>query len=460
LGDDLEIVSTADFGQPLRSAIAGVEAVIHLAGEPVVGRRWSAAQKLRLRASRVDFTRLLVRLLSDLPVAPHTLISASAVGFYGSHAASALESRASAGEGFLAKLCEDWEREAFQMQSPNTRVVALRTGIVLAVDGGALPKLLPAFRMGLGGRIGSGQQVMPWIHIDDVVESILRTLHDTSLRGAINVVSPTPVSNREFAHSLAQVVGKPALLPVPAPLLRLAMGEAAAVLLGGQRALPSKLLASGFQFSYPTLHEALADLVQNDMGCTITSAGALPDSEYLRTRRPRYELRQQTLIHAPIAEVRDFFARPENLGLLTPPDVDFRITSAPLLEMKAGAVIRYRIKIGPFPVRWRTRIESHDPSGNFVDVQTRGPYRCWWHQHSFRAHGDKTWMEDRVLYAIPLGPLGRIVHRLKVSGMLRKIFSYRSRAIRFRFGSSALGDAPASPLLQVYSAKGTATAGR
>lgn len=449
LGDEVRIISMADFDQGLREVLPRVDAVINLAGEPVVGKRWSPRQKSRLRESRVSFTKRLVGLLAELPTPPATLISASAVGFYGERVDEPVEEGASTGTGFLAQLCADWERAANKAADVGIRVVTLRTGIVLGAGGGALPRLLPAFRLGLGGRIGDGQQAMPWIHLQDLVHLIVAALKDSSLRGAINAVSPNPVTNIEFTQSLGKALQRPTAIPVPARMLRLVMGEASTVLLGGQRAIPSKLVASGFDFQFPTLHETLGDLVQNNMGCTITRACDIPASAYLSKRKPVYELRQQTLIDAPLAQVREFFSRAENLGLLTPPDVDFKITSPPVAEMGAGSTISYTIKLGKFPIRWRTEIENWDPEVGFVDVQVRGPYRCWWHQHRFYPHGNQTVMEDRVLYALPFGPLGRLAHRFKVSRMLIQIFTYRTRAIGFRFGRTRASRPSAPPSLRI-----------
>jgi uncharacterized protein (TIGR01777 family) len=459
LGGNVQFVSMNDFDQGLRDPLLGVDAVINLAGEPVVGKRWSSAQKTRLFESRVALTRRLVSHMAKLPNPPATLISASAVGFYGERVDEPVEVGAQAGTGFLAQLCADWEREANKAEDLGTRVVTLRTGIVLGAGGGALPKLLPAFRLGLGGRIGDGQQPMPWIHLQDIVDIVVAALNDSSLRGAINAVSPNPVTNIEFAKTLGVSLRRPTAIPIPARMLRLAMGEASTVLLGGQRAIPSKLIASGFEFRFPTLGKALRDLVQNDVGCTITKARDVPTSDYLSKRRPVYQLRQETLINAPIAEVREFFSRAENLGLLSPPDVNFKITSPPVNEMSAGSTISYTIKLGKLPIRWRTEIESWDPEVGFVDVQTHGPYRCWWHQHRFRQHGNQTLMEDRVLYALPFGPLGRLVHALKVSRMLIQIFTYRTRAVGYRFGQVRPQRRSALPALRVCPPTPAAAAG-
>ena len=435
LGSCVQVVSMDDFSTTGANALEGCEAVINLAGEPVVGRRWSAAQKTRLWDSRVGITQTLVGNMARLESPPPVLISASAVGYYGNRVATEIDETASAGSDFLADLCAAWEEAAFQAEALGTRVVTLRTGIVLGQGGGALAKLAPPFRLAVGGRIGDGKQFIPWIHMNDLVNAIEATLHNESICGPVNTVGPTPVTNRVFTKALAEAVHRPAVLPVPAPLLRLAMGESAMTLLGGQRAVPAKLLANKFEFQFPTLDGALYDLLEDTMGCTISKAKNIPESAYMKARRPTYELRQETVVHAPIDQVAAFFSQAENLGLLTPPDVEFSITSETPIEMRRGAEISYTIKIGKLPIRWKTQIEAWEPEQRFVDAQLKGPYRCWWHQHTFRAAGNRTIMEDRVLYALPLGILGRIAHRLKVSRMLLEIFTYRTRAIQLRFGS-------------------------
>lgn len=453
LGADIRAITIDDLVVNQGEGLGGIDAVVNLAGEPVVGKRWSSAQRKRLADSRIKLTRTLVDAMAALPSPPAILISASAVGFYGNRVDEPTEVGAQAGSGFLADLCVAWEQEALKAEKLSTRVVTLRTGIVLGIGGGALQKLLLPFRLGVGGRISDGTQPMPWVHLDDVVEIIMTVLGDKAISGAVNVVSPAPVSNREFTKLLAKAVRRPAIIPVPAMLLSIAMGDAASVLLGGQNILPTRLLKAGFKFRFPTLQTALSDLIGNDMGCTIRSVTEVPDSPYLRKRPPTYELRQVTVINEPLAEVHEFFSKAENLGLLTPSDVEFRITSPPIEVMKAGVTISYRIKVGALPVNWRTEIESFDASG-FVDAQLRGPYRSWWHQHSFRAIGDKTVMEDRVLYALPFGWIGRLVHRFKVSKMLIHIFSYRTRAINLRFGCTpALGAPEALPSHDATSGK-------
>lgn len=449
LGGDIKIVPAYEFGLGTSPALGECDAVINLAGEPVVGRRWSRAQKARIRSSRVGTTQNLVRLMEALPNPPSIFISASAVGYYGNRVDQPVDESAEPGDDFLANVCEAWEKAAQGAERLGCRVVTLRTGIVLGQGGGALDKMLPIFRLGAGGKIGDGHQPVPWIHLVDMVRIIRAALLDDTMSGPVNAVAPAVVSNREFTEALANAVERPALIPVPAVALRAAMGKAASTVLGGQNVIPAKLQASGFSFAFPTLRLALQDLLQNDMGCTIGKAADIPSSPYLDKRRPVYELRQQTVIDAPIEEVVDFFSKAENLGVLTPPNVDFSITSPTPIDMHEGTEISYTIRLGRIPIRWRTRIDAWSPNDHFVDVQMKGPYRCWWHRHSFRAMGTSTLMEDRVLYALPFGILGRLVHRVQVSGMLLDIFTYRSRAIQVRFGSPSMKHGASPPKLRL-----------
>ena len=212
-------------------------------------------------SSRVEGTRSLILALGELERPPATLVCASAIGFYGSRGDEALTESAAPGNDFLAHVCRAWEQEALRAEDFGIRVVSVRLGIVLGRDGGALAQMLLPFKMGLGGRIGSGRQFMSWIHIDDLVKILLFVAHHSDINGPVNAVAPHPVTNRDFTSKLATVLHRPAFFPVPAALLRLTIGEFADVLLGSQKVLPDKLLKSGYSFSYPTLENALQNLL-------------------------------------------------------------------------------------------------------------------------------------------------------------------------------------------------------
>ncbi|MCO5170925.1 MAG: TIGR01777 family oxidoreductase [Planctomycetes bacterium] len=242
-------------------ALAGAQVVFHLAGEPIADGRWTAARKERIRASRVEGTRRLVEGLGRLEPAarPGVLVSASAVGIYGDRGDEELTEASPPGEGFLADVCRAWEREALAAADHGLRVVVLRIGVVLGPGGGALARLVPLFRMGLGGRVTlGGSQWMPWVHLDDVAGLALHAAGRDDLSGPLNAVAPHPVRNRDFTRALAAALRRPALLPVPSLVLRVAVGEVASALTASQRVLPARAEAAGYRFRHPDLEGALA----------------------------------------------------------------------------------------------------------------------------------------------------------------------------------------------------------
>lgn len=238
-----------------------VDAIVNLAGEPIANKRWTERQKNRICQSRWQLTEELSQLIRLAETPPHTLISGSAIGFYGRQDSQEITEEYQAFfPEFSHDICARWENLAMQASSPRTRVCLLRTGIVLAEKGGALKKMLPPFKLGLGGVIGSGEQYMSWIHLDDMVALIDFVLKHQTLQGAINAVAPKAVTNKVFTQELAKRVQRPALLPMPAVMAKLLFGEMSEILLYGQRVVPKKLQDAGFQFRYPQLGSALAAL--------------------------------------------------------------------------------------------------------------------------------------------------------------------------------------------------------
>jgi hypothetical protein len=239
------------------AALAGVNAVVHLAGEPVA-QRWTPAVRDKIMRSRVDGTRTLVAAMRGQP--PQVLISASAVGYYGSRGDEILLESAPPADDFLGRVAAAWEEEAQAAEPLGVRVARLRIGMVVGPNGGALARMLPPFRMGIGGRLGSGRQWVSWIHIDDLVALIAFLMKESTVRGVFNATSPFPVTNREFTQALAEAVHRPAILPVPAFALRLMFGEMSEVLLASQRALPDAAQRAGFIFQHPDIFAALAQI--------------------------------------------------------------------------------------------------------------------------------------------------------------------------------------------------------
>jgi uncharacterized protein (TIGR01777 family) len=256
-----EMQWTPSSGQgPWVKAFEGAGAVVNLAGESIAERRWTAVQKQRILASRVEATRAVVAALREAGARGATLLSGSAVGYYGAHRDEALDESSPPGDDFLAAVCRDWEHEALQAGA-DARVVLLRTGMVVARDGGALPQLARPFRFFAGGPVGSGRQVMSWIHRDDWVAMVRWALATATVTGPLNVTAPTPVTNREMATAIGRALHRPSFFPAPAFALRLAIGEMAdALILNGQRVLPRVAQANGFSFRYASLDEALDEI--------------------------------------------------------------------------------------------------------------------------------------------------------------------------------------------------------
>jgi uncharacterized protein (TIGR01777 family) len=235
-----------------------VDAVVHLAGEGVASHRWTKAVKDRIRDSRAKGTRLLCETLASLAVKPSVLVSASAVGYYGNRGNELLDESSPPGRGFLADVCQQWEAATTPARDANIRVVNLRIGVVLSSKGGALARMVTPFRLGLGGVLGSGNQYVSWITLDDLVLAIVFALHGSALCGPVNATSPQPVTNRELTQTLGRVLRRPTVLPMPAFAARLAFGEMAdEMFLTGNRALPRVLHSAGFSFQHPQLEPAL-----------------------------------------------------------------------------------------------------------------------------------------------------------------------------------------------------------
>lgn len=252
-----------DPAQPLDPHVAsGCDVVIHLAGESIFGR-WTGSKKRAILESRILGTSNLARALADAKARPRVFLCASAVGFYGDGGGQILTEESPNGDDFPAEICRAWENASRIAAEAGIRTVNLRIGMVLSPQGGALQMMLPAFRFGLGGRLGSGRQWSSWIHVDDIVSAMQHVIQTEPLAGPVNFVAPAPVTNAEFTRTLAAVLHRPALLPVPAFAARVAFGEMAdQLLLSGQRALPAKLQATGYSFRFPALRGALEDLLQ------------------------------------------------------------------------------------------------------------------------------------------------------------------------------------------------------
>jgi uncharacterized protein len=242
--------------------LEGHDAAVHLAGESIAEGRWDDEKKRRILESRVKGTRLIAEALAGLNEKPKVLVSASAVGFYGNRGDEVVREESASGTDFLSEVCREWEKATLAASQAGLRVVHVRIGVVLDAEGGALPKMLTPFKLGVGGRVGSGRQYMSWITLEDLVGVIRRALVDESLRGPVNAVAPRPVTNEEFTKALGRVLGRPTIFPVPAFAARLAFGEMAdALLLSGARVEPARLNDAGFEFKHPEIEGALRSVL-------------------------------------------------------------------------------------------------------------------------------------------------------------------------------------------------------
>jgi hypothetical protein len=249
---------------PPPEALAGVAAVIHLLGEPIA-QRWTDEAKTKIRDSRVLATRSLVAGLDAIPEAsrPRVLVSQSATGYYGPRGDTPLDEQAPPGQDFLAAVTVAWEREALAISS-RVRVACTRTGVVLSPSGGALAKMLPFFKLGLGGPVAGGHQYVPWIHLDDVVGAMLHCVDEDGAQGPVNLTAPNPVTNAELSHALGHALGRPAVLPVPGLAVKALYGEMAEIVTTGQRAIPVRLQELGYKFRHPEVRAALSDVLAAD----------------------------------------------------------------------------------------------------------------------------------------------------------------------------------------------------
>ncbi len=401
-----------DGQSPLASSFfEGVHAVIHLAGEPIAESRWSDKVKAAIKSSRTAGTDEVIKAISRCTNPPKILVGTSAIGIYGERADEALTEESSHGTGFLAEVCEGWEKSYSNFDG---RLAVLRVGVVLGY-GGALEKMLPPFRMGVGGKLDSGKQWMSWIHHDDLVRMYIHAMEDNSVSGKFNAVAPGSLTNTDFTKAMGKVLSRPVLFPVPGFALKIIFGEMSQVLLGSQRVSSEKIAKSGFRFLFPDIYQALNDLLK-PMG----KSGA-----YVHEAAKWIPFKQD--------QVFPFFCEAKNLEVITPPWLNFRIQKLSTKEIEEGTLIDYKLKIKGVPVKWRTKISSWQPMECFVDEQLKGPYKLWHHTHRFTTIDNGTLMTDRVVYQMPFGVLGDFVRLVMVHKDVKTIFGYRSKVIEGLF---------------------------
>jgi uncharacterized protein (TIGR01777 family) len=398
-------------------ALNGVDAIVNLAGEPIAESRWTNERKGLIRDSRVLGTRQLVAATCRDGHSVHRFVQGSAIGYYGDRADQALHGSSAKGTGFLADVTEAWEAELrpLALRRADVGVAVVRTGIVLARHGGALAKMLPLFREGAAGRLGSGKHWMSWIHLDDIARLFLHSL-DSPATGILEGVAPQPVTNRDFTMALCRSLGVTESVPVPSLAIRTLYGEMGGIVLESAKVEPQQTRASGFAYRYESIDQAFSDLLTPLKGST------------------REKLSEQWVPRSP-EDIWPYFCDEWNLEELTPDFLSFKVLGKSTREIGEGTLIDYRLKLNGIPVGWQSRIQDWQPSRHFVDTQVKGPYSYWHHAHDFVPLANGTLMRDVVRYRLPFGRLGSMTAGWKVESQVDRIFSYRSQRIAERFAS-------------------------
>ena len=391
-------------------ALKNVDIIIHLAGESVAEGRWTKEKKEKILSSREDSTSLLMTAIGESGASPKKFIGASAIGIYGDRFEEALTEQSSNANGFLADVCKTWEELTLNHHINGMNSYAIRVGIVLANEGGALKKMLPPFKAGVAGNLGNGKQYMSWIHIDDLVGQFIYLLENEGKHQVYNGVSPEPLTNSAFTKILGKLLKRPTLFPVPAFALKLLFGEMSSILLASQKVIPQNFLNEGYKFKFSTLQEALKDIL----------GAGLKGEEILQ----RYHY-----IPHKLDKVFNFFSDEKNLEKITPPHLNFKVLKKSTDQIQSGTLIDYKLKLHGFPLSWQSKINEFNEQKSFVDEQVKGPYDKWVHRHEFVPLDNGTLMSDRVVYKVPLGFLGRIFAGAFVRRDLKTIFNYRKKVI-------------------------------
>lgn len=386
-----------------------IHSVVNLAGEPVA-QRWNDKIKREILNSRVDTTNRLVKIFknSDLK----SFISASAIGYYGDRDDEKLTEESESGSGFLTRVCVEWERAALKIkeESPKTKCVILRLGMVLGEGEGALAQMVPPFQAGVGGMIGDGKMWVSWIHVEDLVNMIGWAIENDSVKGVYNAVSPNPVTNKEFSEKLAARFNKKLFLPVPKLAVKVLFGEMSQVVFASQKVQSEKASEQGFTYKYSTVSEALKS--------TVESLDAFEKKVIF----------EQWL---PISKERLFpyFQDEKNLEELTPPWLNFKVLNKSTDQIQKGTIVNYQLKLYGIPFGWQTEILDMQKNKSFIDNQVKGPYSKWHHTHDFIALGEGTLVKDTIRYKVPMSGLGKTFAGPKVDNDVKKIFKYRSEKI-------------------------------
>ena len=411
-------VSWTELEKNPKNYLTDIDGVVHLAGENVGEKRWSREQKEQILNSRKLLTEKIVNLVDTNASQCKFFVGASAIGFYAdSDKDEWILENSKSGKHFLADVCKYWEGPLEKIKvNDNLRLVTLRIGVVLGHDGGLIKKILPIYRKGLGGPVGSGKQWMSWIHVDDLVDMLYFSVTE-KIEGIYNAVAPTPARYIDFNRAMGKYTERPAFFPVPAFLIKIIMGEASYLALSSQRISSQKIQDTGFKFKFSNIDSAIMDICEYK---------TLPPST---SKNFHNFLRRVQFVDRPIDEVFTFFKEAKNLEQITPPFLNFKVKEQSTPQIQEGTRFRYQLKLHGLPIGWTTIITEWEENQRFVDYQKTGPYQVWYHRHLFIPLKGGTLMVDEVRYRLPVGFLGDFFGLPFVKKDVSNIFSYRKSVI-------------------------------
>lgn len=395
-----------------KGALEGIDSIIHLAGENVANKKWTNQRKLEILESRRVSTGVLLKKLKEQSEYPKKFISSSAVGIYGANLNdNIIDEESEFGTDYLSNVCKIWEKSLIKAKIPGMKTHVLRTGIVLSPNGGALGKMEIPFKLGLGGKIATGNQYMSWIHIEDLVNQFLFLLKENGKFFAYNGTAPNPVTNITFTKTLGKVLHRPTLFPVPAIALKMAFGDMADMLTKGQRVIPRNFQKEGFKYKFSKLEDALEDIFHHH-------------------KKGEEVFKKYQWVAHPVEDVFPFFSNEKNLELITPPHLNFKVLDKTTLRIEKGTEISYKLKNRGIPLKWKSLISSFEKEVTFTDEQIVGPYSKWTHTHDFIPCKEGTLLRDRVVYKLPFGKVGKIIAGIFIKKDVENIFSYRNKIIK------------------------------
>jgi hypothetical protein len=416
--------SEKTFDEKTLEKLKEIDLVVNLMGENIAASRWSVQQKSAILESRVRAVKNLTSFIHKYCPDVRKVISSSAIGFYPNSLTEKFDEESAPGDNFLSTVTQKWE-EAWSELRPAINLCILRIGVVLDFEGGMYQKLLPLYRLGLGGPIGLGQRFLSWIHRKDLVQMIIFLMDkdQTNQREVYNAVAPEVVTNKKFNGLMAKLTQRPALFAVPPMILKIILGEMSQVVLSSQSVSSEKIESLGFVFRFKTLDKALEE---------ITAYHNHPPSKSVNFH---YKIEKSQWVPLELEECFEFFSRSHNLEKITPEFLNFKVLSQSDEVIQDGTSIKYQLSLHGIPIRWHTIIEKFVTNEKFVDFQKSGPYQVWYHQHHFvPLKRGGTLIKDTVHYRLPIGWLGDTFGKWKVAKDVAQIFSYRFEIIKNLMG--------------------------